>query len=54
MSNIYSFERTMRKYSRKNLVVNRQAQSVASIQNKLLFQTKLRAVYIVSSPQSMK
>lgn len=32
-------------------MVNRQARSIASTQNKLLFQTKLRALYILSSPQ---
>lgn len=51
MSSIYSFVEIMRKYSRKNLLVNRQAQSIASIQSKLLFQTKLRALHILSSPQ---
>lgn len=41
----------MRNGSRKNIILNRQVQTVASIQSKLLFQTKLRAVCILSSPQ---
>lgn len=51
MSNIYGILSSMRNGSRKNLILNRQVQTVASIQSKLLFQTKLRALYILSSLQ---
>ena len=54
MLNIYSFARTMRNCSRKNLMVNSQPQSIASIQNKFLFQTKLRALYVLFSLQLCK